>query len=116
MGKTKKRHMLGVFPAALTILSSIIGGGIVGIPFAYWEAGIIASIFLNIFTAFLTFVTCYLYLLSKDLTGFENFTEIGYAVWGRISIFLINTSYLITSFGSLMIYLIIFGNDLSSLI
>jgi hypothetical protein len=63
------REGLSLFGAILAFLSTIVGGGIVGLPFAFYWAGIPFGIFLNILVGLLTAYSCYLYLLMKDLTG-----------------------------------------------
>ena len=65
--ETKKEGMT-TFEAGLAVLSAIIGGGIVGIPYSMYHTGIPAGVFLNLF---LGFVSCYagsLYLHCKDLS------------------------------------------------
>jgi hypothetical protein len=60
---------LGFFGAVLAFLSTIVGGGTVGLPFAFYWAGIPFGIILNIIVGGLTAYSCYIYLLTKDLTG-----------------------------------------------
>jgi hypothetical protein len=60
---------LSFFGAVLAFLSTIVGGGTVGLPFAFYWAGIPFGIFLNIVVGGLTAYSCYIYLLTKDLTG-----------------------------------------------
>ena len=45
-------HALTKFGAALTIISTIVGGGIVGLPFAFYWTGILCGAFLVILLAF----------------------------------------------------------------
>lgn len=65
----KKKKNLTTFGAVLTFISTIVGGGIVGLPFSFYFVGIPMALFLNIIVAFLTAFSCYFFLLAKDLTG-----------------------------------------------
>jgi len=64
-----KRGGLSVFHASLAFLSTIVGGGIVSLPYAFFHASISVSIIMSIVFAVLTLYSCYLYLQAKDLTG-----------------------------------------------
>lgn len=61
-------------------------------------------------------VSCELYLGAKDfLPGKpESFFEIGYLLWKRASIFVICSIMTVNSFGIMLIYLILFGDTMSS--
>lgn len=63
------RKSLNFFGAVLAVISTLIGGGVVGIPYAYYYCGIILGIGMNLFVVILTIYSTYLYLLVKDLTG-----------------------------------------------
>lgn len=64
-----QEYGLSVFDAILAFLSTIVGGGIVGLPFAYFWAGIPFGLVLNIVVGLLTAYSCLLYLYQKDLCG-----------------------------------------------
>lgn len=67
--KSSKSKGLSVFGASLAILSTIVGGGIVGLPYSFYHAGIPMGIILNILFSLMTFYSCVLFIEAKDLVG-----------------------------------------------
>lgn len=67
-----------MFSASLAILSTIIGGGIVGLPYAFYHTGIPVGILMNVIFAGLTLYSCILYLKAKDLVGNLTYVPISF--------------------------------------
>jgi amino acid permease len=103
--------------AALAIVSTIIGGGIVGVPFSMMHTGIPVGICLHAFVAFTTMYSCTLYIKAKDLTPVpvESLYEISHQLLGRWSLYLISLMVIGVSSGLMMIYFIVFGDVFASL-
>ena len=82
---------LSTMGGALAILSTIVGGGIVGLPNAMLVLGLFVGIPLNALVCFITFLSGIVYLGLRDLIpGRPNsLYEIGYMLQGRKSIFLV---------------------------
>lgn len=101
----------------MALLSAIVGGGIVGIPYAMFHTGIPLGLFLNMGVAAAGWYTGTLYLRVKDLspTYVESMYELGFVTMGVFSIYLISTLILISGVGCIMIYFIVFSNISASL-
>ena len=66
MSKWADEEGLTVFAGVLAILSTIVGGGIVGLPYSYLVLGIPLAVVLNIAVVLLTRVSGDVYLRAKD--------------------------------------------------
>ena len=53
----------------MAFVSTIIGGGMVGLPYSFYHAGIPMGIILNFIFALLTIYSCLLLLEAKNLVG-----------------------------------------------
>ena len=105
------------FEASLALLSAIVGGGIVGVPFSLLHCGIPVGFVLNIIFSFLSYFSSFLYLKSKDMVPVhvESLYEIGFVSMGTASIYFISITMIIAGFGVMMIYFIIFGDISASI-
>mmetsp|Transcript_4759 Transcript_4759/g.4488 ORF Transcript_4759/g.4488 Transcript_4759/m.4488 type:complete len:122 (+) Transcript_4759:37-402(+) len=69
---------VGVFSAMLTIVGTIIGGGIVGIPFATLQTGIWLVLVVHTLNFIWGIYSVHLLLEAKDISGLSSFSELGY--------------------------------------
>tara|TARA_B110000285_G_C15001531_1_gene551665 strand:- start:530 stop:1120 length:591 start_codon:yes stop_codon:yes gene_type:complete len=113
-----EEHRLTKIGAALTIISTIVGGGIVGLPYAFYYTGLAMGIGFILVMAIQTVLSVELYLAAKDfLPGKpESMFEMGYIIFKRNSIFFICSIIILNSFGLMLVYFIVFGDTLSSLV
>jgi len=96
----------------------MIGGGIVGLPYAFLELGVLITIALLAVVTLQTQNSSWLYLKAKDLIPGkpESLYEIGYMLMGRKSIFILSIILALNSFGMVMVYFIVYGNTIQSVI
>lgn len=106
---------LGLFSGALSVVSTIAGGGIVGIPYAYLQFGLPLAIALSAVIIVITLYSANIYMVAKDrIVGQpESFFEMGYLLYGRAAIFVIASVLVITGLGLVTLYFIIFGDTLA---
>jgi hypothetical protein len=85
-------HGLTVFTGVLAIISTIIGGGIVSIPYSFVSFGIPLAIVFNIVAVIMTTVSVHIYLWAKDAIPDkpQSLFEIGYFVIERKAIFMVS--------------------------
>ena len=109
---------LTLFSGILALISTCVGGGIVGLPYAFLYLGIPTAIVLNVLVIIATSYTVSLYLGIKDAVPDKptSLYELGYMLNGRASIFIIAITMIINSLGLCMIYFITFGDTMGQLV
>lgn len=109
---------MSVVDATLSLISTIIGGGIVGLPYAFYYLGIPFGIFTLILVGFLTHRSCLMYLRTKDILpgNQESLYEVGFMILGVKSIYAIAGIISCASVGLIMIYLIVFGEIVGTVV
>jgi len=105
-------HGLTQLSGAMALVSTCVGGGIVGIPLASYNLGLPLAVVLQGLVVIITIVSASVYLALKDIIPDkpESLYEIGYMVIGRPSIFLLAIVLIINAFGLCMLYFIVFGD------
>ena len=76
--KSNYQNKVNVFGGMLTIIGTIVGGGIVGIPFSTLKIGIWLAIIVHALNLIGGIYSVYLLLEAKDITGLASFSELGY--------------------------------------
>jgi amino acid permease len=107
---------LNTMYGSLAVLSTVIGGGIVGIPWAMAQMGIPLGLFLNFVVAGSVQYSCLLYLEARSNVPVKigSIYELSYVCLNRSGIFLVSAVQFINSFGLNIIYFIVFGDAAAS--
>jgi len=95
----------------------MVGAGVVGVPYAFFNLGIPFAFLVSCLMALETICSCFLYFKVREFTGgLESLSEIGYKLLGRFSIYLINGFLTVNCVGTLVAYYYIFGGIITSLV
>lgn len=107
---------LTAFEGSLALLSVIVGGGIVGIPYANYTSGLDFGIILNIISPILAWTSGFLFMTCKLMSPIkiETLYELGYTTMGKWSIYFISFIAIVCNQGFCMIYFIVFGDCAAS--
>ena len=107
-----KQKGLTVFEAALALISFVIGGGIVSIPYAVANCGWKTAIAMNLVVAVCGYWSGLLYIKAKMMCPIPVLTlyELGYVATGKWSIYLISFIAAMNNVGSVIVYFIIMGD------
>ena len=101
----------------MALVAANIGGGILGLPYAFYHLGLFLGVIACLIVACLSHLSTIMHLKTKDLTPrrYESVYEIAYLLVGRPSIFFVCTIMFLANMGSIVMYYIIIGDTMSSL-
>lgn len=95
---------------ALAVISTIMGGGIVSIPYAYAVAGFWAGVGIQICVIVAIWISCRLYLHTRTMLRCQtNFSVIANLCLGSASSIILNMLLVFAVFGILALYMILFS-------
>ena len=108
---------MNIFQTSLTFVATSTGGGILGVPYAFYHMGLFLAIIFSFFMALITHSSSLMYLKVKDLTPrkYESIYEIAYLLFGRPSIFVVCTIQFVANLGGIIMYYMMIGDVISSL-
>ena len=104
-----KDGLLSVNDAAIAFVNTLVGGGIISIPYCIKTFGPELGILCHILMMSLLMGSTVLYLKTKDIVGSEGFGEIAFIFFGRSSIILINLFITLCVTGVVILYTILFS-------
>lgn len=102
--------------AVMFLMNTIIGGGVVSLPFVISNFGIILGLLIYLMVYIMTLFSCILLLRIKNNTKRLHYGTIGTFCFGYKGKMLIDIIIIINNFGMCMSYFIIFGQNLHRLI
>ena len=105
-----------IIQAALSIISTIIGGGIIPIPYAMYAPGFQWGLQIHMILICIMVFCTHLYIEARDRIGFETISELCYMCFGRSSVFMINLLVAFVIFGILTLYLLLLSRISISMI
>ena len=99
------------------MMSYNIGGGLVGLPFAFLHLGIPISLAIIVFIYALTLVGCEFFFRVKSVVpgNFQTFYELGYMLYGKLSIYFIAFNITMIGLSFAIVDFIVFGDTCVSL-
>ena len=99
-----------VVESTLSLISCIIGAGIVSIPYALTATGIYNGIITNIVIICCLLFASHLYIKSMEYLKLSAVSELSFMSMGRSSIYIINGFFASIFFGVLIMYNVLFSN------
>ena len=106
----------GSLKAIMYLMNTIIGGGVVSLPFVMSNFGIILGLFIFIMVYLMTVFSCLLLLRVKNNTQRSHYGTIGTFCFGYKGKMAIDIIIIINNFGMCMSYFIIFGQNIEKII
>lgn len=99
-----------VLGAAFNVLNSIIGSGIIGLPYALNNAGMVTGVLMLVVIGAVSLYSTYILVLTGKRTGAMHYSEVTRRVLGPIGYQCLNASMVLSLLGVLVTYLIILGD------
>lgn len=97
----------------LNYINSILGSGIVGIPYALHKAGFGVGIFLLIFLAIVTDYSLSLLVKAANLAGVTSYQDLVHVAFGRPGFYLLTLLQFIYPFIAMISYNVIIGDTVT---
>lgn len=99
----------------MAITSTIIGAGIISVPYAMIVNGIWIGVAINLSVMVFMLFCAYLYMKARDMYQIESFSDLCYMGFGKRSIYVVNCMVALIIFGIMILYLIFFSRICISL-
>lgn len=93
----------------MSFVSNMVGGAIASIPYAFSSVGVALGISIHLIIMAIYMLSVIIYIKVKTNLGFDSLSELGFACFGRSSVFLINILTLICSCGIVALYVNLFA-------
>lgn len=106
-GDDDEEHKSSIFGAATNLLNAIVGSGIVGIPFALRESGLVAGVVLIVFVSFVTAKSLKTVHAGAARVGVPSYETLAEAAFGRTGFVFILVNMFIMAYGAMVSYLMI---------
>jgi sodium-coupled neutral amino acid transporter 11 len=109
-------HKVGIMGTSSNLVVSIVGAGIVGIPYAMQQSGLVAGFVMVILVAFLTEKSLRLLIETAkhiDVPSYETLFE---ACFGLVGFYSMCATMFIMSYGAMVSYLMIMKDTLAGLV
>lgn len=114
--KDKAEIKSSVSGASFNLINGIVGAGIVGIPFAVKEAGLLSGIFMIIMCAVLTVKSLRLLIETAKHIDVQSYETLLEAAFGKFGFYFISIAMLCNAYGAMVSYLMIVKETLPSLL
>lgn len=93
------------------MLNSIIGAGVVGLPYVYKTSGLFGGLLLMVFFAFISAYSLKLLIISAKLCQQKNYEDLCEYLFGLKGYIFVSVTMLVFDFGATLSYLIILGDS-----
>ena len=104
---------VGLNHIGLNYINSILGSGIVGIPYALHKAGFGFGLFLLIFLAIVTDYSLSLLVASANLAGVSSYQDLVHVAFGRPGFYILTLLQFIYPFIAMISYNVIIGDTIT---
>ncbi|KAH7816202.1 putative AminoAcid/AuxinPermease(AAAP) Family Protein [Monocercomonoides exilis] len=105
-----------LFPAVITLVTSTLGAGLLGVPLAYAKSGIVVALIMNIFVQIISFLSMVMVLYVTDASGVYSLGGLTAKYFGGWGLILVECCTFMFCFGCLWAYVILISDFVPSLL
>lgn len=105
-------HGNGILLTSSNFLNSIIGAGIIGLPFALQECGFVAGMILLVGVAIVTDYTVRILVETGLRTGCTDYEGVAQYCFGKAGFFAVSLFMVFFAYGAMLAYLLIIGDTI----
>ncbi|KJE97807.1 hypothetical protein CAOG_07901 [Capsaspora owczarzaki ATCC 30864] len=98
------------------LVNTVVGGGLVALPYSYHSSGIVVGGILLVLTYILGVYSLYLLVRCSELAVSKTYMGVAREAFGRPGVIVTQISVVVATFGTMISYLIIIGDMMSPLI
>jgi len=114
----QKKHQSGgsFIGSMFTVITCAIGSGILTLPSAFKECGIILAILFLVMMSIINLYSLHLLITSSTVTGKRTYQEVAKAAYGKLGIIATDVMLVVSLFGSMVGFTIIIGELMSPVV
>lgn len=99
----------------MAITSSVVGAGIISVPYSMIVNGIWVGIAIHVIDIIMMVVCVYLYVTARDMYQIDNLSDLCFMTFGRASVYIMNAMIAFVVLGIMILYMILFSRICISL-
>ncbi|VEU38644.1 unnamed protein product [Pseudo-nitzschia multistriata] len=113
---SKKEHKSTILGCASNLVNAIVGAGIVGLPFAIQESGLVPGVVLVVLSALLTEKSLRLLIETAKHANVPSYETLAEAAYGKFGFWFVTMNMLVMAYGAMLTYLMIVKDIFSSIL
>ena len=106
---------LSIPRASMALMNSVVGGGIVSLPFSMAQIGVVNAVLLHMLVLFMVNITLYIFLRLRTMYKSDSYTDLSYICFGNSSVYMLNTLIFVCICGILAMFFILMSDIVQSL-
>ena len=113
---TKKEELSNILGATSNLVNAVIGAGIVGMPYAIKETGLVAGAFLILLCAMMTEKSLRILIGTAKHVGVPTYERLFESTYGSFGFYFVSINMIVMAYGGCLTYLMIIKDTLPVLL
>eukprot|EP00536_Pseudo-nitzschia_multiseries_P015719 jgi/Psemu1/218919/e_gw1.939.2.1 len=112
----KEEHKSTILGCSSNLINAIVGAGIIGLPFAIQESGLVPGIVLTVACALVTEKSLRLLIETAKHSNVPSYETLAEAAYGKLGFWFVTISMFVMAYGAMLTYLMIVKDSFSSIL